>query len=186
MKYLITILLSFNLFCQEAPELQVSEIAVAEPISYEPPPIDLSVSMSSKPNSFTYLGLGATGLGIPFVPDVSVGNRGLNRHHTWDVNAGVFALPTKNLSVAMGYAQISYLYFFNPSAGFYLGTGLTIGSGEIKMKETRDFFSKVTLLPYLNLPFTLGYQFESSTRHRFFQFQVTPRLTTTLSYGMGF
>ncbi|MCC6127987.1 MAG: hypothetical protein IT584_02170 [Chlamydiae bacterium] len=109
----------------------------------------------------------------------AVGYRTLNRHHVLDVNLG--GSPQKYF-----YGQASYLYFPKASSGTYFGIGLT--GGRTRLKTDRLFVSgpSYSYKSFLNIPFTIGAQSTFSKYHQFIQFQITPRLTGSLNYGIGF
>src|SRR5580658_6057215 len=103
-------------------------LAVVTVLSGDPIPLDNSLEPIGKITSkqeerkkfFNYFGIGGCGLGLPLIPEATIGCRKLNAHHVWDVNGG--GSPFGFL-----YGQVSYLYFPQPSSGLYFGVGITGG-----------------------------------------------------------
>lgn len=130
---------------------------------------------------FKYFGIGGCGFAIPFMPEAMIGMRKVNSHHAWDINLGGASLLTSH-PIWVFYGQTSYLYFPQKSSGFYLGAGITAG-----VCKTEGIFSGSRKMgPYVNLPITTGHQYANGKNYRFIQFQITPLLTTSISYGFGF
>ncbi|MES2272789.1 MAG: hypothetical protein V4487_01165 [Chlamydiota bacterium] len=170
-KIALLLFLETAVFSQEITEAKLSQIESHTPVPVQPPDPE---------KSFTYLGMGATGLFLPLVPDIAVGYRDVNKTHVWDRSIGFCALP----SFITGYIQNSYLYFPVKSSGFYLGAGLTVGFTTTGVNHALSGSQRMA--PYINLPLTVGHQFEDAKKYRFIQFQITPLMTTSISYGMGF
>lgn len=156
---------------------------VPSPPAVEIPEIPITLS-ADKP-FFTYFGIGGSGLAIPILPEASIGCRKLNSHHVWDVSGGGSPFGLLYGQVSYLYGQVSYLYFPQPSSGFYLGAGFTAG---VTKNLSNPFFFGTTksFVPFVNLPISVGHQFANNKKYRFIQFQITPILTTTITYGIGF
>lgn len=149
---------------------------------------EIPANLPSDKRFFTYFGIGGSGLAIPFLPEASIGCRKLHSHHVWDVSGGGSPFGLLYDQVAYLYGQVSYLYFPVPSSGFYLGAGLTVGVTK-NLNLLDPFFGSRryhSAMPYVNLPISVGHQFANNNNYRFIQFQITPLLTTTISYGIGF
>lgn len=130
--------------------------------------------------SFRYSNVGiGSFLIMPYGIDVAFGKRVLyGGGHSWDrqIGAGLGAYGQ------LLYVQSSYLHYTQTKFPCtYFGVGLTLGI----VNFTNDFtyiFGQ-GLSPLINIPFTVGYQFEDDD---FMQLQITPFLTVTATYGYSF
>ncbi len=117
---------------------------------------------------------------LEVIPDLYIGHRQfLSPHRALDYGIGAdihYYLQTL-------YGQFSYLHYFHPHQGAYLGIGVTLGAFHTgKSNQLEPSLFHLTG-PLANIPITIGYQFQ---QNRFLQLQLTPFLTSTLSYGFGF
>jgi len=181
----------FSLFLIGAAALSAEPLIESQPILMTEPQIP-NIEISEK-RSFGYAGVGASGFILPLMPDTYIGRRTLDSHHVWDLCAGLNSAPLPILA----YGQTSYLYYLTPSKGPYIGVGLTVGVFNNRVfrnlipipdGSSSNLFSGGRVAPYINLPITVGYQFEKDRKgnHNFIQFQVTPLATTSVSYAWGF
>lgn len=108
-------------------------------------------------------------------PDIFLGHRTfLSGKHAIDFGGGGGYLQTFGLPYI--YGQASYLFYPKEYNKVYLGIGLSY-------LHFHKFYSELRYIP--NIPFTYGYQFKNK-RPSFVQIQVTPYLTATIQYGIGF
>ena len=116
--------------------------------------------------------------------DLGVGHRKIGLHLAWDTVIGC----DLNKHSQLIYFQNSCLYYPNRTSGIYSGLGLTLGVSNFNYPLFSTGRSrKSERSPYLNIPVTIGYQYEAkSAKNRFVQLQVTPLYTATLSYGFEF
>lgn len=133
---------------------------------------------------FTYLSTGVllTGpididaLRRSLSPDVFIGHRTfLSSKHAIDFGGGGGYLHAFERPYI--YCQASYLYYPKKYNKVYLGVGLTWIN-----------IYKIDIRPFMyipDIPFTYGYQYKTK-RPSFVQIQVTPYLTATIQYGIGF
>lgn len=147
----------------------LSTAEISPSFSDPPPPI----CKAHERNYMRYCSFGGSGLLLPYAPEVSIGCRKLHSHNVWDINGGA------NVG-GYFFTQASYLYYKEPSKGFFAGAGLT--GGYLIKDSILECYPWFNAGYNFNVQTTFGYQWEKS----FLQFQVTPRLTTTFSYGIGF
>ncbi|MBS0625395.1 MAG: hypothetical protein JSS32_05035 [Verrucomicrobia bacterium] len=151
----------------------------SDPIPMRKPEIDPELIETKETSAFTYVGVGGSGFVFPIIPDVSFGFRTVGSNHVWDINSGANALP---FDFYLIYLQTSYLYFLQPVKSPYFGIGATVG-----LSKTDRLFLLNNKGIHYNIPITVGYQFDNKEdKYRFIQFQVTPLVTTTVTFGLGF
>lgn len=137
---------------------------------------------ANEKKAFLYGGIAANGFIVPTNPEVSIGIRKLNSHHVYDVNLSSFILlmNTDRIKFPTGIVgQLNYLFYPQVSEGRYFGIGVTGGFSQFSHSIFHQSF-------YFNIPITIGYQFKEPQKHTFIQVQMTPLVTTTVTYGVEF
>ncbi len=171
MKFITTLLFAATLTAYEFTE-------------YRPRPLPEEALEVPAQKSFRYFSMGL--VAVPNVlelsaADVAFGLRALDRHIALDGCIG----SAIQAHYQMLYGQASLLYFPTKSWGPYFGAGVT-GAMLHFDGSIYPWGSSGLIQPWINVPITLGYQFNSGNGLQFFQIQATPLLSLTGSFGISF
>ena len=168
-KIFLFLLLPITLMSETLPTLD------NEPIQNNPP---------LEKHSFTYLNSGP--FIIPSISphnwkgiDLGIGHRRIKGKHAWDINGGIsFLFEQHECNGILPYLQNSYLFYPKGINGMFFGAGVTL------IPLIPDYHGLFFLM---NIPLTIGYQFQKKNHTQFFQFQLGGlNLSSTLTYGFGF